>query len=353
MTTHTSLLGTPFLPTVQASRATACHLALPPAEDRLRHGAHCWAARLRDAWAPHRLRAADGTPVTAEVPVTDTALLRWHTLFGTAPRSPLPYPAHHGGAALLQQRLVHGLGLQLRHLAHVRHATELAAGALAMADERRPRLHCSVRRCLRIGEDRALLELQTLVQGHDGTLLSTTLDGYVVRRLAPADVAALPADRATMRDLIGLRRRLPELALSAVGVQTCWLPLAPGLAGDWRRAAGRAALPQAAHFGGRLPGARHGCLSAWGLYSLLLGPLHAMGLPLDHLTMTCTAPAALDCTLALVVQAPRWELQDERGGLVAYGTCNAGDTGDTGDTGDASDASDASDAGDAGGTRND
>jgi hypothetical protein len=64
-------------------------------------------------------------------------------------------------------------------------------------------------------------------------------------------------------------------------------------------------------------------LQGLALRNLAMCHLAAMGVPLDRVSLTFANPALLGTLLTLVVQGHRFELQDERHRLVAFGEANA------------------------------
>ncbi len=304
-----------------SAKAQTIALELPSAEQPLRYAAAYWHGALASLAGPHRLHRGVVQRYCASVDIGAGLVQRWHRLFGEGADTGagLPYLCNQSVGTLLYLRLFRDLGINLRHLLHLHHATLHSAGASALAAAPRQRLVCGVQRLLRMGEDKALVVLQTLVQDEQGRELAQLEDSFLVRRLPRADVAALPADRSVMRGLVGLRHRQPQLRLSGAGTATRWLKLPRQLGRAYGRVSGDMNPVHTSALLARLFGCRRSFLQGLGVRHLLLRHLAEMGLPLQRLNITFASPALLGSTLALVVQDGRFELRESGGRLVAYG----------------------------------
>jgi hypothetical protein len=294
-------------------------LELPSVEQPLRYAMAYWHGACASLLGPQRLRSDVRQRYSATVDIGPRLVQRWHHLFGDSADAARPYLCNQSVGTLLYLRLFRDLGINLRHLLHLRHATVHSAGPAALAAAPRQRLVCGVKRLLRMGEDKALVELQTVVQDDSGRELAVVEDSFLVRQLPRADLASLPGDRGVMRDLLGLRHRQPQLLLSEPGTATRWLKLPRGLGRAYGRISGDMNPVHTSPWLARLFGCRRSFLQGLGVRHLVLRHLAEMGLPLQRLSMTFASPALLGSTLALVVQDGRYELRESGGRLVAYG----------------------------------
>ncbi len=294
-------------------------LTLPSVEQPLRYAAAYWQGALASLLGPHRLHTGARQRYAALVDIGPGLVQRWHRLFGDTAAAGRPYLCNQSVGTLLYLRLFRDLGINLRHLLHLRHTTAHSAGPAALAAAPRQRLVCEVKRLLRMGEDKVLVELQTLVQTEDGRELAVVEDSFLIRKLPRADLAALRGDRGVMRELLGLRRRAPQLALSEPGTGTRWLKLPRSLGSAYGRVSGDMNPVHTTPLLARLFGCEQSFLQGLGVRHLMLRHLAELGLPLQRLDITFANPAVLGSTLALVVQDGRFELRESGGRLVAYG----------------------------------
>jgi len=308
-----------------AGGAALCRAKLPSVDEGWRYRAAFWRGRLANLLGGHRLQPARARRHAAVAEISEDLRLRWQRLFDVpaAGAEAVPFLYGHSVGLQLGTRALGDTGVNLRHLLHVRHRTTHVAGTAACAQVRRQHLVCGLRRALRLAADKALIELQTQVHDADGRLLALVDDSFVARRLPASDLGALAIDPTAVAGLDGLRQRRPQLDPGAAGACTRWLPLDA----DFGRAYGQVSGDfNPAHTGrprAWLPGPRLPVVQSLGLRDLVARHLTEMGAALDLLSLTFANPARVGRVLCLVVQAPRLELHDERGHLVAYGEARA------------------------------
>jgi acyl dehydratase len=327
MSTHTTRLGddfsgpAPAALVVRDSAPERVALVLPGVDEGWRYTAAYWRGTLNNLFNTNRLHAGRAGRYSAAVSISDSLCRRWQRLFdvtaGNAAAVPFLYNQSVG--TLLYTRLLADLGINFRHLLHLRHETVHVAGVKICAGAQRQQLHSHCKRVLRMGEDKALVELVTQVQAPDGNLLAVVEDSFLVRRLPAADLAALPGDRAVMRDLLGLRRRAAQLDMGATGTCTRWLPLATDMGRAYGRVSGDMNPVHTGGLAARLFGVQQPFLQGLGLRNLVVRHLADMHMPMDRLSFTFARPATLGTTLSLLVEGPHFELQAEDRRLVAYG----------------------------------
>lgn len=317
-TTHLNAASAAYL----APRAADAPVALkvPGVGQRLRYAAAYWSGTLASLLGTHRLHPDRARRYSTTVQVDERLRDRWHRLFKVPTTASVPLTYHQGASTLLCTLLLGDLGVNLRHLLHLRHRTVHGVDAATYAAATTLRLACGLKRALRIGDDKVLLEVETLVLGVDGRRLATVEDGFIVRELPALDLFALPRDRGLMRELLSLRRRASELDAGARSVCHRPLPLAPGLGADYGRVCGDMNPVHTAALGCWLFGIDKPFLQGLGLRNLVVRELAGLGVDLDRLQITFARPAHLGQTLSLVVAGERFEVLDAYRRLIAYGS---------------------------------
>ena len=311
------------LPAAQAAPAhPARHtLALPSVSEPWRYAWAYGRKALASVFGAHRLRAAGSRVYHAPVHISPRLALRWRALFDVPARAAASVPllANQSVGTLLYSQLFADLGINLRHLLHLQHRTLHHASVAVCAKARQQQLTCRVQRVLRLGEDRVLVEVQTLVSAADGSLLSQVEDGFLVRGLPAVDLAGLPSDRGLLRELLGLRRRLPRLSVTdgEARVSAMHVPRQMGL--DYGRISGDMNPVHTSRLGAWLFGLKRPFLQGLALRNLVVRHLAELGVAVEHLSLTFASPAYLGQTLLLVVDSDALEVHDAKGRLVAFG----------------------------------
>lgn len=324
LTVHEApVLPAPWAGGRRGSAAEPVALALPSVEQGWRYAARYWAATLGNLLRPHRLRPERARRYSATVAISDVLAARWHRLFGIDGASGVPMLYNQSVGTLLYTAVFADLGINFRHLLHVQHRTVHHAGAAACAAARQQRLVCGLKRALRLGEDRALVELETQILGADGALLATVVDAFMVRQLPAGDMRHLPSDRAVTRDLVGLRRRRSQVDGGSGSAWRRPLPLDRHLGCAYGDVSGDRNPVHTTALGARLFGVPRPFLQGLGLRSLVVRELALDGAAIDRLEMSFASPAYLGQMLGLVVDGTTFEVQDAAGTLIAFGTVGA------------------------------
>jgi hypothetical protein len=296
-------------------------LRLPGADRPWRHALAQWQAALCSLVREHRLQPERGRPYTAEVTLTEDLFVRWQRALdipaAAAAGMPLVYHPHQ--RALLTARVLNDLGVHRRHAWHVQHHTEQVAKSALISARGPQHLQCSLRKAVRMGEDLALLVIETRLTAPGAGLLSVARDSYLVPQLPVADLAGLPADRALMREFVGLRHRTADIEPAAHGTCVRWLKLAPERVARFAHVSGLAATRNGLVWPswsrrGRSPG-----LEGLALRNRIVQHLHTMGAQLEHLSLTLVRKAPGHGALCLVVAGRQFEVCDEAGRLLAFG----------------------------------
>lgn len=295
---------------------------LPGLDSPLGHAFEYWRQTLPSLLGGHRLRH-EPAPVRhkAAVHIDEVLRCRWHRLFEVAASSAdtLPFLYSQSVGTLLYARIFKDLGINLRHLLHLRHRVRHPVGAAALAAAQEQFVVCGARSVLRLGADQVLVEIEAEVQSADGTVLALIEDGFVVRKLPHGCLDGLPSDRQTLRELIGLRRRPAQLCVADAGTCARWLPIGKNMGVAYREVSGDLNPVHTGGWAARLFGVRRPFLQGLALRSLVVRHLAEMGLPLDRLAITFAAPAYLGQTLCLLVAGGRFEVQDGHGHVIAFG----------------------------------
>ena len=296
-------------------------LALPSVSEPWRYAWAYGRKALASLIGPHRLRTPGSRVYHAPVHISLRLALRWRALFDVPARAATSVPllANQSVGTLLYAQLFADLGINLRHLLHLQHRTVHHASVATCAKARDQQLSCRVQRVLRLGEDRVLVEVQTQVLAADGSLLSQVEDGFLVRGLPVADLAGLPSDRSLLRELLGLRRRLPRLCVTdgEARVSAMHVPRQMGL--DYGRISGDMNPVHTSRLGAWLFGLKRPFLQGLALRNLVVRHLAELGVSVEQLSLTFASPANLGQTLRLVVDGGAFEVHDAKGRLVAFG----------------------------------
>ena len=300
-------------------------LSLPSVDEPLRYAWAYWSAALSSLLGAHRLRPERLRPYSAAAPISARQAHRWHAVFDVPARARafVPLLTNQGVGTLLQARLFADLGVNQRHLHHLRHHTTLHAGVAACARARDQRLTCAVPRVLRLGQDRALVEVQTRVLAADGQLLSQVEDGFAVTGLPQGDLSALPSDRGLLRELLGARRRLPRLTSSEGLALVSEMHVPHDMGWVYGRVSGDMNPVHTCHLGAWLFGLKRPFLQGLALRNLVVRHLAELRRPIEQLSLTFVSPAHLGQCLLLLVSGSALEVHDAKGRLVAFGSSGA------------------------------
>jgi hypothetical protein len=308
----------PAIPPPAAPRA----LQLPGCERRLAYALQYWPGTLHQLLRPHRLRAAVATPrLSTPVRVEPRLRADWERLFDTDGRCPLLVSQSVG--TLLYMRLFAQLGLNLRQLLHVQHRTVHRVSPEAFAEIGEQELDCRLQGCWRLADDKALVALHTLIRrpaAEGGELLAEVEDRFLIRRVPRADWERLPAPegRGALRELLGLRKRQPQL--DAADGLVLPLPLAPDLGRRYGQVSGDPNPVHTTRLAARLFGLPQPFAQGLALRNLIVAALHRLDAPLQSLQLSFAQPAYLGQTLSLVLQGERFELLDAERHVIAFGS---------------------------------
>lgn len=294
-----------------------------PSVDQPWHYAWTFARAAVAGWAgSHHLHSRAPRHYRALVQVSPRLERRWRALFDVPARACklVPLLTNQSVGSLMVAQLFADLGVNTRHLLHVQHRTAYHADLATCARALDQELQCHVKRILRLGEDRVLVEVQTQVRDLRGQLLSQADDGFVVNDLPPSDLAGLPSDRNLLRELLGLRRRLPRLSISEGDALVSEMPVLGSMGRTYGRLSGDVNPVHTGCLGAWLFGLKRPLLQVLALRNLVVRHLVELGAPVERLRLTLAAPAVLGQSLLLVLSGAEFEVHDAQGRLVAFGS---------------------------------
>ena len=300
-------------------------LRLPSVDTPWRHAWSYVRAALPGLLGPHSLQLGEADHCSSPMLLSPRLVRRWRALFDVPARaaSRVPLLSNESVATLMQVRLFADLGVRLRHLTHLQHRTVHHAAVEDNAGSREQRLSCHLQRVLRVGEDRVMIELRTVVHDADGRLLCELDDGFMVDHLPPESLAGLASDRELLRELLGLRRRLPRLSTLIGEARLSEMAVPASMGRRYGRIAGNLNPVHCCRLGAWLMGARRPSLQALALRNLVVRHLAELGVAMDRLAITFAGPTWLGQMLMLVVEGEEFEVHDAQGRLVAFGTSGA------------------------------
>lgn len=305
-------------------RAAGDLLNIPSVLDGWRHAAAYWGGTLRSLAGSHHLQAASVRPCAARVVIPSDFRDKWQALYahdGVA--VPVPFLYNQSVGTLLYYRMFAQLGINLRHLLHVQHQTTHYVPVEEWMAAERQELHATLRGAWRLGDGKALVALRSAIhrQREDGgELLGTSNDRFIIRNVPADDLAVLASGRPLMRSVSALRRKTPELDPTAPGTRLATIPLAPDMATRFGRLSGEYSPWHTTPLAAKVFGFKRPFLQGLGLRNALVRQLVLAGYPLTRFQMSFTTKAYLGQTLRMVMQGEQFELVDEAGLVVSFGS---------------------------------
>ena len=309
-----------------AQRAVpARQLALPSAEQGLAYACSWWAVML-PAWLQrHQLAPQAAGRYAARFAASPALRERYDELFDLRQdRAEAHYPVlqAHCVATLLQARVLADLGINRRHLTHLRHHTRLPLGAAVFAATTQQRLDCQLQRLVRVSPTDVLALLQTRICDDNDRTVALVEDAFVVQGLSPADALRAEDDDALRRAFSRARRQEPEIDAASSLVRRRQLFIAGDAGRRFARVSGdRRRLPlPLPRLSWPLLGRRRPVVQDLYLRNLVVRELTEWGVHQDNLQITFTARARPGQTLCLLLKEGQFELLGEDGRLAAYGS---------------------------------
>lgn len=297
-------------------------IQVPSAEQGLAYTCRWWAATVPGLLRRHRLQPDRARRYETTFQPSNELGEGFAELFDL-PHAPggVDYPFLYAQSVigLLQARVLADLGVNRRHVQHLRHRTRLPDGVRPYLAARQQRIECRLLRAVRVGPTEALVLMETRLSDPDGHTLALVEDGFVVRDLQVAYAVQADEDDLLRRAVSRMRRREPEIQPAAPDVRMRQLFVAPNAGRRFGRVAGERGAVHVSRLGARLMGQRKPFVQAQYLRNLVSRELAEWGLDQSNLLLTFTGKAHLGQTLRLLLQGEAFELVDERGRLVAFG----------------------------------
>lgn len=310
-TTRPSLLSTAWAPSLPAPGSGAVVHVVLADPSRWQAAWQRWRSRLHG----HRLHLQRAAHYAAHARLPESLHGDWQALFthrarrdGDAPCAWLPAQA---ALSRVHARLLADLGVDRRHLRHLRQQTWYPAGVTACLSAQDQRLDCRLVRSVRITPTSVLLVVKTAFVDGASTLVALVEDSYVVRRLPPADAAQAGDDAVLRRAIARLRQRAPALDAAEAGARSVRLLADAAAARAFTRLAGELCGGQRSGAAARLQGVH--------LRGLVARELSRFGLAVSRLSITFVAHVPPGQPLCLVQCEERYEVTDAASRLVAFG----------------------------------
>jgi CRP-like cAMP-binding protein/acyl dehydratase len=319
--------------------AVARRVARPPIE---RWGAYLgryYAEALRGVLRPHRLTVADPPPLFEDdFSYTAAERDRWYALFGVRDASaamPFTYFTTSGTLALM--RIVRELGVNFRHLLHLRSEIQLNPEGRVLAPGERYRCTYRLRDIVRLRADRAALVVKTDVHDGAGRLMLSEQDYFIIKNLPARSVDALDgatpfARRSASAQLPPMGKRVPRLAPNHAegdaSVSRTTLSFGPGMGVAYGRVSGDMNLVHTTALAARLFGYRRPFVQGLCTANHVLRALTeaAAGSPPARLTIDFCRPVPVGSEMALYTADGQFELLDAQHNVAACGSWEATST---------------------------
>ena len=314
MTDHTETIFSPpaGLATPSASPGATRRWAVPSPAQRGRYALAYWPAALRSLLTPHRLNldAARWTYAARFEPRHDDHD-RWCDAFGLDAQAAggAPFLFSHATGTLLYMRLFADLGLNLRHLLHLRHrATHRAAApAQALAGQT---VSARVAAVHRLGSSKAVVQVASTVSNDEGLVLLHLQDDFIVRGFRPDQLEALAQHPAPPFE--ALQRPKPRWA-AGTAPRHALVDVAPDLGRRYGELSGDVNPVHTRPWAARLFGHAEPFLQGLATRTLIVGQLAQAGVRVDRLDLHLCRPVPCGARLGLSHDGQRFELADALG----------------------------------------
>lgn len=191
-----------------------------PAQDLTQLGAYqrrYYASAVRNLVKRHRLLVDREFPsYRTSFRVTRDEQQRWFDLFDVRNgQRATPFTYHTSSGTLLLMKIVEDVGVNFRHLMHLRSTMALHPEGRRIEPDVDHLLEASLEDVVALGEDRVALVLETRVHAPDDTLLQLNRESFVILSIDPDAMAALQASsrfgEGDTEGLTGLAKREPTL----------------------------------------------------------------------------------------------------------------------------------------------
>jgi CRP-like cAMP-binding protein/acyl dehydratase len=308
----------------------------PPIERWAAYLRRYYAEALRGVLRPHRLVVADPPPHFEDLFSFSAAERdRWYALFGVderVPAMPFTYFTTSGTLALMQ--IVRALGVNFRHLLHLRSEIQLEPGGLVLRPEETYRCSYRLRDIVRLRADRVALVVKTDVHDRGGRLMLSEQDYFIIRNLPQRSVDVLEgptpfARRSAAAELPSTTKRVPRLAPrhhaegnGAVRSTVLAFPSDMGVA--YGRVSGDMNLVHTTALAARLFGYRRPFVQGLCTANYVMKTLtEAAGSPPARLAIDFCRPVPVGSEMTLYHTDGAFELLDEQSNVAACGSWEA------------------------------
>lgn len=298
-------------------------LSVPPPAQRGRYALAYWPAALRSLLVPHRMDpAAARWTYAARFQPQAGDHARWCAAFGldAAEAAGAPFLFSQATGTLLYMRLFADLGLNFRHLLHLRHrATHRPApAAQALAGQT---VSARVAAVHSLGARKAVVHVACTVSNDDGLVLLNVQDDFIVRGYRPGQLKALPRHPAPPFE--ALQRPTPRWAAGAAPWHRL-LDVAADLGQRYGALSGDANPVHTTPWAARLFGHPQPFLQGLATRSLIVGQLAQSGFRISRLDLHLCRPVPCGTRVGLSHDGQRFELSDAAGAtLLASGRFEA------------------------------
>lgn len=169
-----------------------------PAQDLSRLGAYqrrYYATAVRNIAKRHRLLVDREFPrYRTTIRVTPEERQRWFDLFDAGPdQQSAPFTYYSTSGTLLLMKVVEDVGVNFKHLLHLRSEMALHPGGRRIEVDVDHVLEVSLQDILELGDDRVALVIESRVHAPDDTLVQLSRDAFVILSIEPDAMAALRA----------------------------------------------------------------------------------------------------------------------------------------------------------------
>jgi hypothetical protein len=302
---------------------TVRQLSVPSPSQRGRYAFAYWPAALRSLLVPHRMdpAAARWTYAARFQPQADDHA-RWCAAFGldAAAAAGAPFLFSQATGTLLYMRLFADLGLNFRHLLHLRHrATHRSApAAQALAGQT---VSARVAAVHGLGARKAVVHVACTVSNDAGFVLLNVQDDFIVRGYRPGQLQTLVRHPAPPFE--ALQRPRPRWAAGTAPWHAL-LEVAPDLGQRYGALSGDANPVHTTPWAARLFGHPQPFLQGLATRSLIVGQLAQAGFRINRLDLHLCRPVPCGARVCLSHDGQRFELSDAAGAtLLASGRFEA------------------------------
>ncbi|MFL5578931.1 MAG: cyclic nucleotide-binding domain-containing protein [Gemmatimonadaceae bacterium] len=295
---------------------------------------HYYATAIRGVLRRHQLIVDGRFPRYEDrFQFTPEEQARWFALFdvqGAEAATPFTYFTTSATTALM--RIVEDLGVNFRHLLHLRSEMQLDPHGRVLTPGEPYRCAYQLRDVVRLRDDRVAVVVRSDVSDAEGRLMVSQKDFFIVMNLPPESVAALKRSRTLgkhdPKQLVAMGKRSPTLAprrdAGDESVSVATLPIREDMGVAYGRVSGDMNLVHTSNIGARLFGYRRpfvqGLCTANYILKTLTG---ATGRPPARFVIGFARPVPVGSTVTLYFTPDAFEAYDAKGNVAAFGDWEA------------------------------